>query len=225
MGRSARPGGDYPFRQHADTLDGFLDGLGLDAVTLVLHDWGVALGLDLLNRRPERVRAVVFMEGHVHPIDRWDDFDAGGRELFQTLRSDDAGRRMVIDDNIFIETVLPSGILRTLASAELAAYRAPFIHPADREVIWRWVRSIPIEGEPADVDATMRAARDAFVASDVPKLLFHASPGAIIGPDAVGWFRESLPNLTVVDLGDGLHFLPEDHGPAIGRAVAEWLPA
>jgi haloalkane dehalogenase len=223
MGRSSKPGGDYPFRLHADAVDGFLDALGLERVALVLHDWGVALGLDLLRRRPDRVRAIAFMEGHVHPIATWDEFDEGGRELFRTLRSEDEGRRLVIDQNLFIEAVLPSGMRRRLSEAEMDAYRAPFVRPADRDVIWRWVRSIPIAGEPPEMDATMRANRDALVASGIPKLLFHATPGAIIGPEAVAWFRDSLTNLTVVRLGDGLHFLPEDHGPTIGQAIADWL--
>ncbi len=223
MGRSGKP--DIPYRlwDHAAYLDGFIDALGLHDITFVTHDWGMALGLHYLSHHADRVRAFAFMEGHLHPIERWEDMDAGSREMFDRLRDDEAGRRMIVDENVFIEVVLPSGVVEQLGRDDMDAYRAPFRVPASREVIRRWVREIPIAGQPADIDALVRANQRLLSASPIPKLLFHASPGALIGGAEVAWCRANLTDLTVVDLGHGLHFLPEDHGPAIGRAVADWM--
>lgn len=223
MGRSGKPAISYRLRDHIAYVEGFLDALGLTDITFVLHDWGVAIGLDYLRRFPERVRAVAFMEGHLHPIDRWTDFDPAAREMFQRLRTEDVGRRLIVDENFFVETVLPSGVLRTLSPEEMDAYRAPFPSPEDRAPLWRWPQEIPIAGEPADVATLLRANQTALARSPIAKLLLYAHPGAVIGPTEVAWCRSTLTNLTAVDLGEGIHFLPEDHPTAIGQALTLWL--
>ena len=207
MGGSGKPPLAYRLREHRDYLDAFIDALGLTEITFVMHDWGVALGLDYLTRHPERVRAVAFMEGHLHPIARWADYDEGARAMFSALRSEPDGRRMIIDENFFIEMVLPSGMAHTLTAEEWAAYRAPYLEPASREPLWRWVQEIPIEGSPADVDAIVQGYRAALAASAVPKLLLHGEPGAVIGAAEVAWCRETLTQPDGRERGRG-HALP-----------------
>jgi len=163
MGGSGKPPIAYRLRDHIAYLDAFIAALGLDDITFVMHDWGVALGLDYLTRHPERVRAVAFMEGHPHPIARWGDYDPGARALFTALRSVPEGRRLIVDENVFIETVLPSGMAHTLTAEEWAAYRAPYLEPSSREPLWRWPQEIPIAGTPADVEAIVRDYRAALV--------------------------------------------------------------
>ncbi len=223
MGRSGKPQIAYRLADHIAFIDAFIDALNLTEITLVMHDWGVAIGLHFLTRCPQRLRAVAFMEGHIRPIDSWSHFDAGARAMFQRLRTETIGRTLVIEDNFFIEAVLPSGVQRDLSAAEMATYRAPYREPRDREPLWRWPNEIPIEGSPADVHAIVSGNAAALAASPIPKLLLHAHPGAVIGPAEVAWCKRTLSNLTIVDLGSGTHFLPEDHPDAIGSALARWL--
>ena len=223
MGKSGKPAIAYRLEDHVAYVDGFIEALGLTDITFVLHDWGVSLGLHYLARFPARVRAVAFMEGNLRPYEHWSDFDPGGQALFQRLRSEASGRHLIIDQNIFLETILPSGMCRTLSPAEMEAYQAPFLDPRHREPLWRWPQEIPIEGHPADVHTIVSEYRAALAQSPVPKLLLFAQPGSVIRAGEVAWCQETLPNLTSVDLGEGIHFLPEDHPAAVGTAVAHWL--
>ena len=91
MGRSGKPAIGYRLADHVRYLEAFIDALGLTGVTLVAHDWGVAISLDYLRRHPDRVRALAFMEGHVRPLSGWDDFDPGGRAIFADLRTPGLG--------------------------------------------------------------------------------------------------------------------------------------
>jgi hypothetical protein len=63
--------------------------------------------------------------------------DEGSRELFQRLRTPGVGERLIIEENFFVETVLPAGVLRTLSPQELDAYRSPYRDPAARLPVWR----------------------------------------------------------------------------------------
>jgi len=223
MGRSDKPDIAYRFADHARFLAAFLDALGLARITLVLHDWGSALGFDWAMRHPDRVRAIAFMEAFMSPVASWADFPPTPRGLFQGLRTPGVGEHMIFDENIFIERVLPGSVVRGLTEAEMSRYRAPFVERSSRQPMLAWPREIPIEGSPADVAAIVTSYRDALCRSPVPKLLFAAEPGVLMPAPVVAWCRASLPNLEVVELGAGRHYLQEDHPHEIGRALARWI--
>jgi haloalkane dehalogenase len=130
---------------------------------------------------------------------------------------------MILQANAFVEGVLPRGILRKLSDEEMAAYRAPFPDAKSRRPVLALPRDLPIEGEPADVDAALQSAHAALAASSYPKLLFVGDPGALVTPAFAADFAASLEPCALVRLGAGLHFLQEDHADAIGRSVAGWI--
>ena len=221
MGASGKPEIEYRLTDHVAYIDAFIEALGLHNITFVMHDWGVVIGLHYLTRYPGNVKAVAFLEGHLH-TNTWADFDEGSQEMFKKLRKEGVGERMILEENFFIETVLPSGTLRELSDEEMDAYRAPFVKPQDRKPMLQEVREIPIGGEPADVAEIVEGYSAYLETSKVPKLLLYAQPGAIVGEEEVAWCK-TLPNLTALDVGEGLHFLPEDRPHEIGEGLREWL--
>lgn len=223
MGQSGKPDIQYRLVDHIAYIDAFLDALGVANMTLITHDWGVAIGLSISSRYPDQVQAIVLMEGHIHPIEQWENFDTESRAMFQQLRTESLGQSMVIDDNFFIETILPAGTRRALTREEMEAYRAPYRKKASRIPLLRWVNEIPIEGRPADVHAIITANQRYLATSDIPKLLLYAQPGAVIGAAEVDWCMRQCRNLTAVNIGAGVHFLPEDHPHTIGTTIAHWL--
>nr|WP_244438278.1 haloalkane dehalogenase [Afipia birgiae] len=185
-----------------------------------MHDWGSALGFDWGNQHRDRVRGIVYMEGIVRPVAGWDEWSEAATPVFQGFRSD-KGEQMILDRNLFIERVLPGSVLRKLTDAEMAEYRKPFLKPEDRWPTLTWPRQIPIGGEPADVVAIVDAYATWMAQNDVPKLFVNAEPGAIL----IGEVREfcrGWKNQTEVTV-PGSHFIQEDSGPAIGRAIAGWI--
>ena len=223
MGQSGKPDIAYRLVDHMAYIDALLAALDLTNLTLVTHDWGVVLGLAYARRHPERVKAIALMEGHIHPIERWADFDAGSEAMFKQLRTESRGRELVIEQNFFIETILPAGTQRVLTQTEMESYRAPYRDKHARLPLWRWANEIPIEGHPADVHAIVADNQAYLATADIPLLLAYAEPGAVIQAAEVDWCRRSCRSLTTVNLGSGIHFLPEDHPDTIGIAIAHWL--
>jgi haloalkane dehalogenase len=169
------------------------------------------------------VRGVAFMEGHLRPLSGWDDFDPGGRELFQQLRTPGVGERMVLRENFFIETLLPAAMAGSLTEADLEVYRRPFPDPASRRPLLRWAREIPVAGEPAEVAGIFDAGWRHLATSAVAKLLVHGQPGVVVGPGTLAWCRRTQPGLTVADVGPAGHFLPEDRPAEVAAALTAWL--
>jgi haloalkane dehalogenase len=211
----------YRFVEHREHLDALLDTLGVkNDVTFVIHDWGSALGFDWANRHREAVKGIAYMEGIVQPV-TWADWPEAARAIFQGFRSP-AGDAMVLEQNVFVERVLPGSILRGLSEAEMAVYRRPFTQPGEsRRPTLTWPRQIPIEGEPADVAKIVSDYGAWLSESQLPKLFLNADPGAIL----IGKQREfcrTWPNQTEVTV-KGVHFVQEDSPDEIGTAVANWF--
>ncbi|WP_167102924.1 haloalkane dehalogenase [Mycobacterium sp. DL592] len=211
----------YHYREQRDYLFALWDALDLgDNVTLVLHDWGTALGFDWANQHRDRVAGIAFMEGIAKPI-TWANFPNRVRPVFQGFRSPE-GEQMVLTDNVFVEDVLPASILRPLSDEEMEHYRRPFATPGeDRRPTLSWPRNIPIDGEPAGVAAVVSDYAAWLETSDLPKLFVNAEPGALMRGEIRDYVR-TWPNLTEVTV-PGIHFIQEDSADEIGAAVAQFV--
>jgi haloalkane dehalogenase len=130
---------------------------------------------------------------------------------------------MVLQDNFFIEKILPGAILRKLSAEEMAEYRRPFAEPGEgRRPTLTWPREIPIDGDPADVSAIVSTYADWLVTSSAPKLFLKAEPGGILAGGKVLDLARRFPAQTEVTIA-GVHFVQEDSPDEIGRAIAGWM--
>lgn len=222
MGNSGKaPNGSYRFVDHARYLDAWFEALGVTKnVTLVVHDWGSALGFHWAHRYPDRVKGIAYMEAVVCPL-TWANWPEAARPIFQALRSP-AGEELVLQKNMFIENILPASVVRGLTEEEMAVYRRPYMEPGEaRRPMLTWPRQIPIDGEPADVVAIVEDYGKWLATSEVPKLFVNAEPGIIlVGPQRE--FCRTWPNQQEVTV-KGLHFVQEDSPVEIGQAIAAFL--
>ena len=221
MGDSGKsPNSSYRFIDHSSVLDSWFDAVGLTSkVTLVVHDWGSALGFHWAKRNPEHVKGIVYMEAIVRPM-TWEEWPEASRNLFQGFRSP-AGEEIIIEKNVFVERVLPGSVLRKLTEEEMEVYRRPYIGGGEsRRPTLTWPREIPIEGQPPDVVQIVSEYAEWLSSSPIPKLFINADPGAIL----VGAQREfcrSWPNQKEISV-PGQHFIQEDSPDEIGLAIADW---
>jgi haloalkane dehalogenase len=226
MGDSDKPDIGYTFVEHAAYVDGFIAEVGLENITLVIHDWGSALGMRYARLNPGNVRGLAFMEAIIPPAFPAASYEAMGPngEMFKSLRTEGVGEEMVLDQNFFVEEVLAKlGVARGATEAEMVHYRAPYETRESRLPTLQWPREVPIGGEPtATVDAVV-ANGEWLTESDIPKLYFYASPGAINSPQVLDYLVANVSNLETRFVGAGTHFLQEDHPDVIGRGVADWL--
>ena len=211
----------YRFIDHRTYLDAFLEVLGVNQnVTLVVHDWGGGLGFDWAHRHPNAIKGIAYMETIVMPV-TWDDWPEDARRIFQAMRTE-AGEEIVLNKNVFVERILPASVLNPLDDEVMDEYRRPYRNQGeDRRPTLTWPREIPIDGEPAAVAEIVESYGQWLASSPVRKLFINADPGSIL----TGRQREfcrAWPNQTEITV-PGIHFIQEDSGPEIGRAIADWM--
>ena len=210
----------YSYHVHKKYFDRCLEELEINQnVTLVIHDWGSALGFHWAQENKEKVKGICYMEGIVTPL-TWDDWNQDGRGIFQGFRSD-AGEEMIMKKNLFIEAVLPASIIRNLNDEEMNEYRRPFQEAIARRPTLDWPRHIPINDEPPEMVKIVSSYEKWMSENDLPKLFINAEPGTIL----VGRQREicrKWKNQIEITV-KGAHFIQEDSPNEIGRAINEWL--
>jgi haloalkane dehalogenase len=224
FGQSGKPEIAYRFEDHVRYLDAFIAKAGIASAYVVAHDWGTALAFHLAARRSEFVRGLAFFE-FIWAIPTWEEFarDSEARDIFRKFRTPGEGEKLILEENAFVERVLPGSVVRKLTGEEMAVYRAPFSTPQSRRPTWRFPNELPIAGQPADVVATVEKAHASLAASTYPKLLFAADPGALVSPAMAEDLAQKLHDCRFVKLGAGIHYLQEDHPEAIGRSVGEFI--
>ena len=150
-------------------------------------------------------------------------FPANFRIPFRLMRSPGIGWLMISVGNIFVKQILPQSIVRKLSREEQAFYESPFPTIKSRKPVREWPRQLPIDGTPAVMHDIVSKYSAWLQQTPIPKLMFIAKPGAIASDELVKWCKANLANLETVHLGEGLHFLQEDHPRAIGENVARWF--
>jgi haloalkane dehalogenase len=201
--------GRYTFIEHAEYLYALFDELNLNNVTLVIHDWGSALGFNWAALNPEKIKSIVYMEAITGPIESWDDWPEQARNIFQLFRSD-AGEELILEKNFFVERVFAGdvGMHRALEKQELDAYIKPFEKEGEsRRPTLTWPRQIPIEGEPTEVVEIVKNYAKFMSETQLPKLFINADPGSIL----IGKQREvarKWPNQKEVTVNGG-HFIKD----------------
>lgn len=224
MGRSGKPVSDYRFADHARYLKAFFDALGLDEVVLVGHDWGGSLAFDWAARHPGRVRGVAFFEAIVRPVAS-NELSPQARARSAKLRTAE-GEPLVLDSHFLVNTAFTGGVLNPLSDDELDLYRAPYPTRESRRPLLNWTRSLPIDGDPADVTARIDAYGSWLATSqDVPKLLltFDSSPTLGITPELAAWCKDNIAALQIEHCGPAGHHAAEDQPETIATAISTWL--
>jgi haloalkane dehalogenase len=225
FGQSGKPDLDYTFQTHSIYVNGFVEAMKLKNITLVIHDWGSALGLEYARTHAHNVNAIAMMEAIIPPKFPMQSYAGMGQsaDLFRQFRDPKVGRELLMEQNMFVEGILNQATLtRKMSEVEKTAYREPFGDKSSRFPIFVWPNELPIEGEPARNVLAIERIGNWLRTSETPKLLLYANPGALISEEQAMWMQANYRNLEAVYIGTGAHYVQEDQPHAIGRNIYSW---
>ncbi|MCB1828547.1 MAG: alpha/beta fold hydrolase, partial [Coxiellaceae bacterium] len=219
---SDKPDIEYSIFDHIRYVEAFIAKLGLKNITLVLHGWGSVIGFHYAMEHQENVKGIAFYESHVRATISWDMLSLPVQQMASIFTDQDTSYREVMVNNFFINTALPTGILRQLTDEEMKHYAEPFKTKASRKPLMTYVQELPVGSIDDDVMALIRAYSAKLKESTIPKLMFYAVPGFITTIENVQWAKENFPNLELKDLGEALHFIQETNPLLFAHELDEW---
>ncbi|MGH1426178.1 MAG: haloalkane dehalogenase [Pseudooceanicola sp.] len=223
FGQSDKPDLEYRIFDHIRFIEEFIVQLDLSRLTLVLHDWGAFVGLDIARRFPERIKRIAFFEFAVSPPETLRETWPLMADDFEKMRDPAIGPELLIKQNLMVEASVPMATMRKLSDAEMDAYRAPFPTHESRRAMARLPRDLSFAGDPADTSWVIARYSDWLCETPLPKLLIHATPGMFIPADKRDWALANYRNVEDLDLGAGVFMLMEDHPKAMSDGIADWM--
>jgi len=225
FGKSDKPKDlDYTFPTHYEYIDGFISALGLKNVILVIQDWGSTLGCQYAVNNEANVKGIVMMAAIVPPkmpLESWDSWGQMG-EFFRRIRTPEQGKKLIIEQNVWIEEMLLNCLVtRKFTDEEKAAYREPFTDPSTRFPMYVWPNEFPVGGKPARMVPVIETIGEWLKESKAPKLLQYDLPGEASLED-IAWMVDNYRNMESQFVGYGAHWIQEENPEAIGRGIVDW---
>ncbi|MGB6976381.1 MAG: haloalkane dehalogenase [Gammaproteobacteria bacterium] len=223
MGKSDKP--DIPYRlfDHIEYVEAFIAALNLQRITLVMHGWGAMIGFDYAMRNEKNIQGLAFYEPHIHVVTDWNMLSLPVQQLVTLLRNPKVSYKAVIEDNYLVNKLLQRACLRELTATELENYRQPFTTPESRQLLWQYIQDLPfVNKSNSEIIKRISHYSHDLQKSSLPKLLMYTIPGFITTVETIEWCQKHLSNLTLVDLGEGLHLVQESNPRAFSEALAAW---
>jgi haloalkane dehalogenase len=209
------PGGDYTVRGHARRLAAFVEALDLEALHLVVHDFGGPIGLGLAVDHPERVHSITVLNSWMWPLN--------GNPFFERAR--------------FLTGRIGSLLYRRFNFSARVLVPQAF---ADKERLSRVVHQHYIAAQDrAAREAAFAFARELLGAEDYlsslwerraavqPKLrnVLWGMADKLLPPEQLlpRW-REMCPGANFVQLEGVGHYVQEEAPERLARAIQETAP-
>jgi haloalkane dehalogenase len=214
FGRSDKPTdvGWYTYDRHVESIARLVEELDLRETTVVVQDWGGAIGLRLAVEQPDRFARLVIMNTGVWagraPSETWLRFRALVRRV---------GGELVPGQLVRISCVTE------LSDGVAAAYDAPFPTPESKAGVLAFPELVPTEPDHPNA-APLNAVADALSRWEKPALVLFSDSDPIFSPRVADRFVELIPGALPAEIVEGAgHFLQEDAGEQIGERIARFV--
>ena len=127
----------YTLANHIDNLTSFIDQLGLEKISLVMHDWGGAIGMGFAGRYPDRISSLTILNTAAFTSPRIP-------LRINLCRVPVLGEFLIRGLNAFSRAALRMAVARPLPPEVARGYLAPYDSWANRIAVHRFVKDIPL---------------------------------------------------------------------------------
>lgn len=225
MGSSGKPKIEYSIADHVKYFSAWMDEMHFsESPILVMHGWGSTIGFHYASLHPDAVAGLVFYEAHIRAAKKWDMLSLPIQQWAASFMSNiQRTKQEVIENNIIVDKLFPSGSLHHFSETEMQKYRAPFARPKDREPLWRYLQELPLGEDFPGISPLIDNYSNWLQQTSIPKLMCYGVPGFITTIETVRWAKDNLSQLTTYELEDVLHFAQESSPKRLSECICNWM--
>jgi haloalkane dehalogenase len=210
FGLSARPR-DYGYTpaEHATVVGSLVRELGLSDLVVMGHDWGGPIGASVACSDPARVSGLVLGNTWLWPVDR-------RARMFSRVMSTRPVQRAILNRNLFVEQILPRGVVRRLAPEEMEHYRRAQPTPDARRGVAEFPRQL-VAATPMLAELERRVTH--ALADKRVLITFPLRDVAVRARQAIPRMQQAFPDVEVVKLPQAKHYFLEDAPDEVSEAI------
>ena len=199
---------------HSQNLSEFVEQLGLDNITLVVHDFGGPIGLSFANRHPEKIKRIVLLNTWL-----WETASNPEAQKIDKLLNGWLGRFLYLRMNFSPKTLLKQGFAdkQKLSKEIHRHYTNVFPDKSSRYSLLRLGQSLVGSSDwyQEQWDQLDRIATK-------PWLIVWGSGDRFFPPTYLEKWRNRLPQAEVYEVESG-HFLQEEQPAIVGQAIESFM--
>jgi pimeloyl-ACP methyl ester carboxylesterase len=210
----------HTLRHHIANLTELITTLELQAITLIMEDWGGPLGLGYAMDHRDNVRRLVVMNvwafqdtytNRLHPVIRWLTRPGLGEVLFGMT-------------NLPVSLGVQRWTTRQLSSNVMAAYKLPFREPRSRMALIQFPRMINTTPTHPSAEVMRAIETTLHDLRRVPVLVVWGGKNPLLQPDIAAHWKSLLPRACdPVIIPRSSHLLAEDAPDAVIDALDPFL--
>ncbi len=205
---------DYSTQNHSKTLEKFVIEKQLDHITLVVHDFGGAIGLNFAIQHPEKIKRLVVLNSWLWSSKTDPDFLKLSKILKSPLLP-----FLYRHLNFSPKFILPKSFGDNKISKQLLKqYTKPFADKTQRNGALAFARSLLND---QDWFEGLWSKRQTI--SNKPTLFIWGMKDPVIRPDYLEKFQSDFTNSITVKLETSGHFPQEEQADNVTKAMLDFL--
>lgn len=205
-GLSDKPQGwSYRLADHVANVERLVEHLGIGRLTLVVHDWGGAIGFGFAGRHPEKIERLVVLNTAAFPSQRMP-------RSIALARVPGFGPLAIRGFNGFVRGALATCSTRPgkLTAAVRAGYLAPYHDWASRIATLRFVEDIPMGPAHPSHAVLLEIAEKLPALAEKPMLIVWGGKDFVFTDHFLAEWQARFPKAEVHRVADAGHFIVED---------------
>ena len=221
MGKSDKPNISYSIKEHVDYLDKFINKLNLKNINLVLHGFGSIIGLEYASKNKNNINSIVFYESHLTSI-KLSRLSLPLQQMVYNLKSINNLEKSLLETNLLLDLFLNNGVLKKLPKAIVNNYYSYYKEPSERRIFLKYINSILNFDSQNEINNAIDNYSDFLITSNIPKCLLYSTPGMLATFEIISWAKNNIKNLTIENVGYGLHFAQETVPYEFANKLSNW---
>ena len=222
-GYSSRPDAVvYPYTLQsriADLLTLVDSLLPKEQLTLIMHDWGVAIALGYASRYPSRIKRLIVLNGAAFRLPTGKAFPW----QLRAFRNRYLGRFFCQRTSLFLQAVLTTCSSYGLTAEVAEAYRCPYQTASERLAIWKFVTDIPLTPDDVSYPTLQKIEENLNRLVDVPMMFCWGAKDFIFDDDFLACWQKLFPKACYRVYQQAGHLVPEDVPNELVEDFSEFL--
>ncbi|OGV50305.1 MAG: alpha/beta hydrolase [Lentisphaerae bacterium GWF2_52_8] len=194
---------EYRLETHIDNLENLILSLDLEKITLIVHDWGGAIGMGFAVRHPQRIRSLIITNSAAFSMKRIPlriDF----------CRIPKLGEFLIRRLNLFSLAALRMAVVNPLDEKTKKGYLLPYDSYENRIAVSRFVEDIPMHPEDPSYEVLLGAEHGLWMFREYPVALVWGMRDWCFSPAFLQRWCLYYPQAEVLPLESAGHYLLED---------------